>query len=87
MKKSSFMTALEKTFENDCNDLSDLNLPQIELSSKFQKKMTKLIQLQKKPYFTFITTAKRRAACFIAVLLIVIAFWVKSLRKQFKTLC
>lgn len=89
MNKSAFMTALEKTFEKDCNDLSDLVIPQFELSDEFQNKMTKLIKLQNKPFFILMSSAGRRIAFFIAVLFIMLtsSFWLKTLRKQFKTLC
>lgn len=79
MDKSEFMTALEKSFENDCNQLANLdipdyqNTPNYQLSKKFKKKMAKLIDRQKQPYFVFISTAGRRVASFIIIIFVMMA--------------
>ena len=70
MNKSDFMTALENSFEKDCNELSELDVPQYEVSSKFKKKMEKLIKYQRKPYFRLTCTAGRRAACIIVAVIV-----------------
>lgn len=52
-------------------------------SEKHNKKMAKLIKNQKKPYFTLICTAGRRAACIVAAILILSAsaLSVKAIRE------
>lgn len=52
-------------------------------SEKHNKKMAKLIKDQKKPYFTLICTAGRRAACIVAAILILSAsaLSVKAIRE------
>lgn len=94
MDKSEFMTALEKSFENDCNQLANLdipyyqNIPNFEVSKKFQKKMSKLIERQRKPYFVLISTAGRRVASIIIIILVMLAassLSVKSVRKTIKS--
>lgn len=83
MSKSNFMAALEKSFENDCNMLSDLDIPQFEVSDEFQRKMSKLIERQKKTYFKLICTASRRVACIVVIMLVIFvsSLSVKAVRK------
>lgn len=73
MSKSNFMAALEKSFENDCRAISELDIPQLEVSKEFKKKMSKLIERQKKSYFKLICTASRRVACIVVIILVLFA--------------
>lgn len=97
MERSEFKTELEKAFENDCsqftnldvpncnNIYNDMDLPQYELSKRFEKKMTRLIKRQKKPYFALISTAGRRVV-FIIVAAFVILVSSLGVLKQFAEL-
>lgn len=77
------LSYLENEFENDCKMLSELDIPQYDVSAAFKKKMERLIKRQAKPYFQLVCTAGRRAACIIAALIILSAssLGVKAVRQ------
>lgn len=68
-------------FEEEMKELEDEE-PHI-FSEKHNKRMAKLIKNQKKPYFTLICTAGRRAACIVAAVIILSAsaLSVKAIRE------
>ena len=65
---ASFVQAFEKTYDEDFDEyMSSLEQRSDHVfSEKHEKKMAKLIKRQRKPYFRFICTAGRRAACIAA---------------------
>lgn len=70
MSKSNFISALESSFEDDCNTVMNLDIPSYAMSEEFTKKMEKLIKRQKKPYFLMTCTAGRRVACIVAAVIV-----------------
>jgi hypothetical protein len=80
------MSALESSFEDECNKMMNMEMPEFETSESFDKKMEKLISRQKKPYFKMVCTAGRRAACIITILLVLSAssMSVKAVREKAK---
>ncbi len=79
--------AMQELFDEQTAELLqdiDRSEPHI-FSRRHEKKMQKLFKRQRKPYFKFICTASRRAACIAAAIVIVSAsaMSVKAVRKTF----
>ena len=83
MSDINFITALQKDFTNNCDLLEKLEIPEFDISNNFKIKMEKLIKRQNKPYYRFVSTASRRAACIAVAILVfsVSSLSVKSVRK------
>lgn len=67
-----FLQAFEAVYDERFNEqMSSLdNREPHAFSKKHEKKMTKLIKRQRKPYFNLISSAGRRAACIIVAIVI-----------------
>ena len=83
MNNDNFQNALQSSFEKECATLNMLDIPMYEVSEKFEKKMSKLISRQRKPYFHLICTAGRRAACIVVAIIVLSAssLTVKAVRE------
>ena len=72
---SIFQKALGEVFESELNEFLagvDLDQPHT-FSDKFNRKMDKLIKRREKSYYTLISTAGRRVACIILILVMLSA--------------
>ncbi len=61
-------------------------LENYQFSERFERRMQRLIRMQKKSYYRYINTVAKRAACYILIVLtcmFVTVFSVKSLREPF----
>ena len=69
---TNFLQAFEAVYDERFNEqMSSLdNREPHAFSKKHEKKMTKLIKRQRKPYFNLICTAGRRAACIIVAIVV-----------------
>ncbi|MGN1086218.1 MAG: hypothetical protein ACI4Q5_04200, partial [Porcipelethomonas sp.] len=73
MTNSEFKQAISEALcEEYVKSIPEHNSDHI-FSDSFNKKMKKLIKRQKKPYYKFINTAGKRAAC-IAVAALILSF-------------
>ncbi len=81
---SNLVTALQRSLDMECNSINELEVSEHEFSAGFEKKMKKLIHRREKPYFQFICTAGRRAACVAGALVVISAsaFSVKAVRES-----
>ena len=72
---SIFQKALGEVFESELNEfLAGIALDQPHtFSDKFNKKMSKLIKRREKSYYTLISTAVRRVACIILIIVMLSA--------------
>lgn len=70
MSESRLITALNEAFDEDCEKLAQEEIHGYEASEKFDRKMKRLINNRKRAYFTFISTAGRRAACIVAAVMV-----------------
>lgn len=80
-------TALEIYSQLTANKYKETEIQDVEFSSIFEKKMEKLINRQKKPYFYLINTVAKRIAIIIAVIIIALTSTVLSvdaLREKIK---
>lgn len=68
----NFILALEEEYDRSFDEyMSGIESEQEHtFSEKHEKKMKKLIKRQSKPYFKFISTASRRAACIIVAIMV-----------------
>lgn len=84
-----FLQALENVYDDEFEDymssLERTNSSEHIFGEKHNKKMTKLIKLQRKPYFNLISTTGRRAACIVFAFLVISAsaLSVKAVREAF----
>ena len=69
-KIKKLTTALEIYSQLTANKYKETEIQDVEFSSIFEKKMEKLINRQKKPYFYLINTVAKRIAIIIAVIII-----------------
>lgn len=78
--KNAFREVVSSEFSHIPNDESSINYT---FSERFNKKMEKLLRLQKKVYYNFINTASKRAAiiCLVIVTLFTTACGVKTIRE------
>lgn len=69
---TKFLQAFEAVYDERFNEqMSSLdNREPHAFSKKHEKKMTKLIKRQRKPYFNLISSAGRRAACIIVAIVV-----------------
>ena len=79
---SNLVTALQRSLDMECSSISEIEVSEHEFSAGFEKKMKKLIHRREKPYFQFICTAGRRAACVAGAIVVISAsaFSVKAVR-------
>lgn len=70
-----FLQALENVYDEEFEEyMSSLEKKYGDehvFSNKHNKKMSKLIKLQRKPYFKLISTAGRRAACIVVAFIVI----------------
>ncbi len=84
-----FLQALENVYDDEFEDyMSSLernNSSEHIFGEEHNKKMSKLIKRQRKPYFNLISTTGRRAACIVFAFLVmsVSALSVKAIREAF----
>lgn len=86
-KIKKLTTALEIYSQLTANKYKETEIQDVEFSSIFEKKMEKLINRQKKPYFYLINTVAKRIAIIIAVIIIALtstALSVDALREGVK---
>ena len=80
-----FLRALEEVYDEQFDEyMSSIeNRQPHEFSAQHEKEMEKLIKLREKPYYRFVCTAGRRAACIIIAVIIfaAAAMSVKAVRK------
>lgn len=80
-----FLRALEEVYDEQFDEyMSSIeNRQPHEFSAQHKKKMEKLIKLREKPYYRFVCTAGRRAACIIIAVIIfaAAAMSVKAVRE------
>lgn len=70
MSKNHYKKALFDVINNECEAMIPDTYEDHIFSPKFEKKMRKLISRHKKPYYRFISTGARRAACIVVALLV-----------------
>lgn len=84
-----FLQALENVYDDEFEDyMSSLernNRSEHIFGERHNKKMSKLIKLQRRPYFNMISTTGRRAACIVFAFLVMSAsaLSVKAVREAF----
>ena len=81
--------AMQELFDEQTAELLqdiDRSEPHI-FSRRHEKKMQKLFKRQRKPYFKFICTASRRAACIAAAIVIVSASAMSTLLSVWNSRC
>ena len=65
-----YFDALNRTFDAECGRLDAAELPEITPSEQFTESMEQMIHRRRKPYFRWIATGARRAACIAAAVLV-----------------
>lgn len=85
MQNNKFKRALAEALINEY----EMSIPQMEehiFSQKFERKMKKLINRRKKPYYMLINTAWKRAVCAVMAIIVstTIVMQVEAVRNLFK---
>lgn len=65
-----YFEALNRSFDAECSKLEETELPEFTPSEQFTENMESLIHRKRKPYFKWIATGSRRAACIIGALIV-----------------